>query len=88
MAPRSEVGDAPQESTRADMRLEDIALGSTYQIDTPFVRNCTVRVDAIDVHHMGEYQRLEHVWKTALVWVYEPPGGPRYPVSLQAFRPL
>jgi hypothetical protein len=36
---------------------------------------------------MGEYQRLEQVWETALVWVYEPQGGPRYPVSLQAFRP-
>ena len=68
------------------MRLEDIALGGTYQIDTAFVRNCPVRVDAIDVHHVGEYQRLEQVWATALVWVYELQGGPRYPISLQAFR--
>ena len=68
------------------MRLEEIALGGIYQIDTPFERNCFVRVDAIDVHHIGEYQCLEHVCATALVWVYALQGGPRYPIGLQAFR--
>jgi len=70
------------------MRLENIALGGTYQIDTPFERNCPVYVDAIDVHHIGEYQRLEQVWETALVWAHELQGGPRYLVSLLSFRPL
>ena len=70
------------------MRLENIALGGLYQIDTPFERNCPVYVDAIDVHHIGEYQRLEQVWETALVWAHELQGGPRYLVSLLSFRPL
>ena len=69
------------------MRLEHIALGGLYQIETPFVRAPTVRVEAIDVHHLGQYQRLEQILVTALVWVHEGQRGLRYPVSPQALRP-
>jgi hypothetical protein len=70
------------------MCLDHIALGGTYQVHTPFVRDLPVRVEAIDVHHVGMYQRLEEVVNTALVWVYEPRRGLRYPVSPQALRPI
>ena len=70
------------------MRLEHIALGGLYQIETPFVRARTVRVEAIDVHHIGQYQRLEQILVTALVWVHEGQRGLRYPVSPQALRPV
>ncbi len=70
------------------MHLDHIALGGTYQVETPFVRDRTVRVEAIDVHHVGTYQCLEQVVRTAFVWVYEPRRGLRYPVSPQALRPV
>ena len=70
------------------MHLDPIALGGIYQLDAPLTRDRTVRVEAIDVHHIGPYQRLEQVMCTALVWVRELDGGLRYPVSIQALRPL
>jgi hypothetical protein len=70
------------------MRLDHIALGGTYQVATPFVRDCTVRVEAVHVHHVGAYQCLEQVVRTAFVWVYEPQRGLRYAVSPHALRPV
>jgi hypothetical protein len=70
------------------MQLDHIALGGTYQVDTPFMRDLTVRVEAIDVHHVGGYECLEQVVGTAFVWVYEPRRALRFPVSPQALRPI
>jgi hypothetical protein len=70
------------------MCLAHIALGGTYQVQAPLAPGFTVRVEAIDVHHIGEYQCLDQVLRTALVWVYEPQRGLRYPVSPQALRPV
>ena len=70
------------------MRLDHIALGGTYQVETPFVRDRTVHVEAVHVHHVGEYQCLEQIVRTAFVWVYEAQRGLRYLVSLDALRPV
>lgn len=68
------------------MRLDSIAIGGTYQVNAPLGGECTVHVEAIDVHHVGNYQCLRQVLDTALVWVYECASGLRYPVSPQALR--
>jgi hypothetical protein len=70
------------------MCLTHIALGETYQVHTPLTPGFTIRVEAIEVHHIGAYQSLDQALRTALVWVYEPQRGLRYPVSPQALRPL
>jgi hypothetical protein len=70
------------------MCLTHIALGGTYQVQTPWAPGATVHVEAIDVHHIGAYQCLAQVLQTAFVWVYEPQRGLHYPVSPQALRPL
>ena len=68
----------------AMMHLDHIALGGTYQVETPFVRDRTVHVEAVHVHYMGAYPCLEQVVRTAFVWVYESRRGLRYSVSPQA----
>ena len=70
------------------MCLAHIALGGTYQVQTPLAPGFTVRVEAIDVHHIGEYHCLAQVLRFAFVWVYEPQRGLRYPVSPQALHPV
>jgi len=70
------------------MCLSHIALGGTYQVQAPVAPGATVQVEAIDVHHVGQYQCLAQVLQRAFVWVYEPQRGLRYPVSPQALRPI
>ena len=70
------------------MCLASIALGGTYQVQTPFGQVFPARVDAIDVHHVGRYHCLDQVWETAFVWVSEVQEGRRFLVSSRALRPL
>src|SRR5262245_41707647 len=80
------ISDAAAKGPR--MCLTQIALGGTYQAHTPLTPGLPVCVEAIEVHHIGAYQCLAQVLRTALVWVYEPQRGLRYPVSPQALHPL
>src|SRR5215510_8734318 len=69
-----------------NMCLTHIALGGTYQVQAPLAPGFTIHVETIDVQHIGAYQCLEQVLRTAFVWVYEPQRGLRYPVSPQALH--
>ena len=70
------------------MHLDRIALGDTYQIDSPLVDYPTIVVEAIEVYHVGEYHHLAMTWREPLVYVYEPRRDLRYPCRPQALRPV
>ena len=81
------------------MRLDEIAIGATYQLQAREVGNPTVQVEAIAWHHQGPYDRLAAVLARptyqggrlhALVYVYEAARNTRYPcdpAELQRLTP-
>lgn len=79
------------------MRLDEIAIGQTYQLNAREVGNPTVQVEAIQWHHQGQYDRLADLLARptyqagrlhALVYVYEAARGTRYPCDPKELQPL